>query len=150
MAVLEDHGGEVLDVSWGQFPVTVGEGGVVRYWDEEGRKINETSGYGEITSVATLGAETCWTTQSGSVYVQRGGQPVELHAHDGAVQAATFGDDGVLVTAGTDETLYIYEPDENSPTDVLRSDASLRSLFIRQNLIGAGGDDGRIYLFSRA
>ena len=149
MAVLEGHRGPVLDVSWGEFPVTVSQDGSVRYWDSEGRNINEVSGYAPVTSVATMGTDTCWTTKSGEVFRQKTSAPVQLRTHREAARTAAFGTSGTLVTGGEDNRLYVYPPESTDASQMLRTEASVWCLFVEGNLLGAGGEDGQVYLYGR-
>ncbi|MFB6372148.1 MAG: hypothetical protein ABEN55_03320 [Bradymonadaceae bacterium] len=149
MAVLEDHGGPVVDVGWGKLPVTADAVGTIQYWDQEGRAIKNAEGFGDITSVATHETTTCWTNAAGEVYLQTTGQPERRQSHEAAARGAAFGPQGLLATGGADRKLLIYDTGESEPGHLLQCETAVASVFARQNLVGAGGENGRVYLYSR-
>jgi WD40 repeat protein len=149
MVELEDHAGAVRDASWGQFPVTAGEDGSVRYWDQEGRMINETTGAEAITQVATLGQNTGWTTAGGRTLLQTGSRASRLQAPKPTATNLAFGIESTLAVATSDGQVELYPDGAEAPTERLDSETPVLSLFMRRNVLAAGGDDGRVYLYRR-
>ncbi len=149
MAELKGHTGAVRDASWGQFPVTGGGDGTVRYWDQEGRMINESGGFDAVASVATLGTRTGWATDAGDVYLQTGSQPARLESSGDTARAVAFGVEKTLAVAGEQGQIELFPDGADAPARILECETALASVFMRRNVIGAGGDDGRVYLYSR-
>lgn len=147
--VLEDHSGPIADVAIaGRRAYTVGHDGTVRIWDD--RKwlaVDVFDGFDKLLGVSSNGVVHAWTAANGDAFVAEEGHPRGLLQHRGEARGVCVTESGMVVTAGQDAQIRIYQRGAVDPAQSLLAPASLWSLDVHDGFIAAGGDDGRIHIY---
>lgn len=147
--VLDEHDGPIADVAIaGRRAFTVGHDGTVRIWDD--RKwlaVDVFDGFDKLLSVSSNGVIHAWTAANGDAFYAEDARAHGLLQHRGEARGVCVTESGIVVTAGQDSQIRIYQRGETAPAQSLQAPASLWSLDVRDGFIAAGGDDGRIHVF---
>jgi len=84
---------------------------------------------------------------NGETFATHGDHPSPLLRHRGEARAVAIRDDGVVVTAGADAQVMLYERDATEPFQSVRAGTPIWCVDVDDRGLVAGGDDGRVHVF---
>jgi len=146
--ILSGHDGAVSGVAIGTTrALSVGHDGAVRVWDQQWNQVDLLPGHDRLLGITTNGRVAAYCAADGEAFVLREGRPTALMQHRGQARTALVRGDGMILTAGEDGAVRVYQPEATGATQSLSIPAPAWCVDAQRDIAVVGGDDGFVYVF---
>ncbi len=147
----------VVAVAFGQRgPISVGEDGAIRFWNEKGLLVDQVGSTGAVRALAASDGTLVWVEESGAVQSMPEGasRPEKLMGHYGEGRDVVFRSDGCFITGGEDGRLLVYDRSDeggnNEPASEIQIPAPVQKIALGGKCLAVSCAGGKVFLFGRS